>query len=260
MAEKPYYTTLKNRGIVTVSGPDRRAFLQALISNDVNLLDAQPCVYACLLNAQGKFLHDFFITEQDHVIALECEGGERAQDLHKKLSMYKLRADVKIDCRENIAVYSVSLPTAQTSNVFYPDPRHGKLGFRSLEKPPGEEQDFDIWDRLRISLTIPDGSRDLIVGQSALDEGRIDTFNGVSYDKGCYIGQELTARMHYRGLGKKHLYTVKIEFQNLRISGSLEVLRFRDSEILAPNGNIIGEMRSQCGDTGLALLKDEFAV
>jgi folate-binding protein YgfZ len=254
MAEKPYYTTLKNRGSVTVSGPDRRAFLQGLISNDIDLLDSQPCIYACLLNAQGKFLHDFFITENNGIITLECEGGERAKDLHKKLSMYKLRANVKIDHQENIAVYSILLPFTQASSRrkpgssstgqedpgfrrdddcrFYPDPRHQQLGYRSFKKPPGEELNFEEWDRLRISLTIPDGSRDLIVGNSTLDEGRIDKLNGVSYEKGCYIGQELTARMHYRSLGKKHLCTVKID--------------------QLPDG---AELRSHCGDIGLALLK-----
>jgi folate-binding protein YgfZ len=261
MAEKPYYTTLKNRGTVTVSGPDRRTFLQGLISNDINLLDTQPCVYACLLNAQGKFLHDFFITERDSIITLECEGGERAIDLHKKLSMYTLRADVKIDHQENVAIYSIpSSPglsggstngfpasAGNDDNGIYPDPRHEKLGFRAFKKPAGEERDFDEWDRLRISLTIPDGSRDLVVGNSALDEGHIDKLNGISYEKGCYIGQELTARMHYRSLGKKHLYTV-----------SGELLR-NPGEPIEINGKIIGEMRSICGDIGLALLKDEFA-
>ncbi len=246
MTQNPYYTTLKNRGTVTVSGPERRSFLQGLISNDINLLDMQPCVYACLLNAQGKFLHDFFIIERDDLITLECEGDERAIDLHKRLSMYKLRADIKIDYQENVAVYSTPSPAGMMS-FFYPDPRHEQLGFRTIEKPDGEERDFDEWDRLRISLTIPDGSRDLIIGSSALDEGRIDKLNGVSYDKGCYIGQELTARMHYRGLGKKHLCTVSGEL--LRSPG----------EPIEINGKIIGEMRSTCGDIGLALLKDEFA-
>jgi folate-binding Fe-S cluster repair protein YgfZ len=84
MPENAYFVTLPNRGQITLSGPDRRGFLQGLISNDINLLDSQPCVYACLLNAQGKFLHDFFITEKDAVINLDCEGGARAQNLFKR--------------------------------------------------------------------------------------------------------------------------------------------------------------------------------
>ena len=84
MAEKAFYTTLKNRGLVTVSGPDARKFLQDIVTNDINLLDAQPSVYACLLSPQGKFLHDFFITEKDGALLLECEGGIRAQDLSSR--------------------------------------------------------------------------------------------------------------------------------------------------------------------------------
>lgn len=249
MAEKAFYTTLKNRGIARVSGPDARKFLQDIVSNDINLLDAQPCVYACLLNAQGKFLHDFFITEKDGALLLECEGGPRAQDLFSRLSKYKLRANVKIECEETVPVFIIlssrRKPGSGANEI--PDPRHPDLGFRSFEKPNLPEQPFETWDALRISLTIPDGSRDLIVDKSTLDEGRIDKLNGVSYDKGCYVGQELTARMHHRGLGKKHLYTV-----------SGELLREPGEEIRV-NDALLGEMRSRCGDIGLALLKDEVA-
>jgi folate-binding protein YgfZ len=233
---------LNNRGIVRVSGPDARKFLQDIVSNDINFLDTQPCVYACLLSPQGKFLHDFFITEKDGALLLECEGGPRAQDLFSRLSKYKLRTNVKIECEESVPVY------VGVGENLMPDPRHPDLGFRTFEKPDLPEQPFEIWDALRISLTIPDGSRDLIIDKSTLDEGRINKLNGVSYDKGCYVGQELTARMHHRGLGKKHLYT---------ISG--ELLREPGEEIRV-NDALLGEMRSRCGDTGLALLKDDVAA
>ncbi len=248
MAEKAFYTTLKNRGLITLSGPDARKFLQDIISNDINLLDTQPCIYACLLSPQGKFLHDFFITEKDGALLLECEGGVRAQDLSSRLSKYKLRANVKIECTENISVYSILSSPGLTGGSIYPDPRHPDLGFRSFEKPALLEQPFETWDTLRISLTIPDGSRDLIPEKSALDEGRIDKLNGVSYEKGCYVGQELTARMHHRGLGKKHLCTVQGEL--LREPG----------EDIRVNDTLLGEMRSRCGDIGIALLKDEVAA
>jgi folate-binding protein YgfZ len=95
---------------------------------------------------------------------------------------------------------------------------------------------------LRISLTIPDGSRDLELERATLLESHIDKLNGVDWNKGCYMGQELTARMHYRGLAKKHIYTVKID--------SIAPAPFSD----LPNG---GTMLSSCGDIGLAHLKDE---
>lgn len=243
MTETPYFTTLQNRGLVKVSGPDRRGFLQGLVSNDVNFLDSQPCVYACLLNAQGKFLHDFFMTEKDDTIFLECEGGARAEDLARRLSMYKLRAKVEIAVEADVAVYVLYHPLPDASRLslslqgegsrerIWPDPRHPAMGYRSFEKPQLEERPFEIWDRHRILLTVPDGSRDMIPEKSTLLESNIDKLNGVSFEKGCYVGQELTSRMHYRGLAKKHLYTVKLPME------------------------VEGELRSSCGDVGLALLR-----
>lgn len=228
MTEAPYFSTLPNRGLLKVSGTGARTFLQGLISNDINLLDKQPCVYACLLTAQGKFLHDFFISEQGGIILLECEGGARAEDLAKRLSMYKLRAQVTIDCFKEWEVYAVI-----GKELGVPDPRHWDLGYRTFEKPESiEEKSFDAWDHHRILLTIPDGSRDMIVEKSTLLESNIDKLNGIDFNKGCYIGQELTARMHYRALVKKRLQTVKMPY----------------------TGD--GELRSSCGDVGIALVKD----
>ena len=108
------------------------------------------------------------------------------------------------------------------------------MGFRSFDKPDNiPEKPFEEWDKTRIELTIPDGSRDLIPQKSTMDEARMDQLGAVSYDKGCYVGQELTARMHYRGLGKKHLQTVNLN--------------------ALPEG---AELRSSCGDIGIALVKN----
>jgi folate-binding protein YgfZ len=229
MPDTAFYTTLRNRGKITISGADARVFLQGLITNDITLLDTQASVYACLLTPQGKFTHDFFVTEKDGAVILECEGGDRTDDLLRRLSIYKLRAAVELQAENAVPVYALF----NTDQYGAPDPRHTEMGYRSFEKPEDmDEQPFDVWDALRISLTLPDGSRDLIPEKSTLDEGRIDQINGVSYDKGCYVGQELTARMHYRGLGKKHLQTV-------------EVNDLPDK----------AELRSFCGEHGLALVR-----
>ncbi len=242
MAEKAFYTKLKNRGVVRISGVDAAGFLQGLISNDIALLDKQPCVYACFLNPQGKFLHDFFITEQMGTYYIECEGGARARDLAERLSKFRLRAKIDLQCDETVPVY-VGVNVRAEKN---PDPRHPEMGFRSFDKPELEEKPFDVWDRHRILLAVPDGSRDMIPEKSTLLESNIDTLNGISWEKGCYVGQELTARMNYRGLAKKHLRTVRGE-----------LLRDPGAEIII-NGKLAGEMRSRCGDVGLALMKDEF--
>lgn len=233
---KPFYVTLPARGLIHIEGEDRKSFLQGLVSNDVTKATAASLVYACLLTPQGKFLHDFFIHEGDGFLLLDCEGGERAKDLYERLLKFRLRSKVKLSVEDHHPVYAVF-----GDNNSLPDPRHASLGNRAFEKPALEEKPFEEWDRLRISLCVPDGSRDMKLESSTLLECNIDKLNGVDFEKGCYMGQELTARMHYRGLAKRHLYTVTL-------SGSAPA-PFMD----LPNG---GEMRSSCGNIGLALLKD----
>lgn len=231
------FVRLEKRGLITLSGPDAKDFLQDLITNDIRKLSPGTLLYACLLTPQGKFLHDFFLVERaaDGAVLLDCEGGERARDLARRLGMYKLRKDVMIEIQERNTVYALLSAGAQPGdNVSFADPRHPDMGLRSFVKPENlPEAPFSEWDRLRISLTIPDGSRDLKVGVSTMEEARMDTLNAIDYQKGCYVGQELTARMHYRGLGKKHLRTVKLE------------------EL--PED---AELRSSCGDIGIALVRD----
>jgi len=231
MTDEIFYTRLKNRGMLRVGGQDARDFLQGLVTNDVRALDDAPCIYACLLSPQGKFLHDFFITceAQSGDFLLDCEGGERALDLAKRLRMYKLRSDVTLDVAEEQPVFAVF-----GTEIGVKDPRHEEMGYRSFEEPEAlEERGFEVWDERRVRLCIPDGARDLAVGKSTMDEARMDQLNAVSYDKGCYVGQELTARMHYRGLGKKHLQVVDVD--------------------ALPDG---AELRSSCGSIGLALVRD----
>ncbi len=269
------FIKLKNRGLIHIEGADRHDFLQGLITNDIHKLTPQNPIYACLLNAQGKFLHDFFMIEGDNFTLLDCEGGERAKDLHKRLSMYRLRKDVQISCEEQNDVYAILSPSSSPrtrgshddknqipaqggDNGWWADPRNPAMGFRTFTKPDLPEHPFEEWDRLRISLTIPDGSRDLVPEKSTMDEGDMDQLNAIDYEKGCYIGQELTARMHYRGLGKKKLKTISLK--NNSIPG---LIRDPEPETLDPDfrqdatmtdKNII-EIRSTCRDIGIALVK-----
>ncbi len=214
-----------------IEGKDRIDFLQKLITNDMGKLEAGKILYACLLTPQGKFLHDFFIHGGEDFLLLDCEGGARAHDLAKRLNIYRLRADVQISVEEHNDVYAIF----GAPDIGLPDPRHADMGTRSFEKPDHiPEAPFETWDTQRISLCIPDGSRDLIPEQSTMDEAHMDQLNAIDYNKGCYVGQELTARMHYRGLGKKHLATVKTDALPEK-----------------------AELRSHCGEIGLALIRDE---
>ncbi len=240
---KPYFVTLPDRAALRVSGPAAHGFLQNLISNDMDLLHTKPQIYAHLLTAQGKFLFDFIITRNaDNDYTLDAEGGARAEELLKKLTLYRLRSQVELTLENDKAVY-VSFNTSQT-----PDPRHPQLGHRSFIKPELPEEPFTVWDTQRLQQGVPDGSRDMEIEKSTLIESRIDVFHGISFTKGCYIGQEITARMHNRGLAKKHLIAVKANGAALPAPGT---------DILNQTGHLIGEMRSSCGAIGMALLKDE---
>ena len=227
MPENAFYVKLKDRGLIHLEGPDRHVFLQDLITNDIEKLSPDKQLYACLLTPQGKFLHDFFVIEGKNFTLLDCEGGQRGQDLFKRLNTYRLRKDVQISVEENNDAYAVF-----GAPIGLPDPRDPEMGNRTFEKPDLPERPFEEWDCNRINLTIPDGSRDLRPEKSTMDEARMDQLNAIDYDKGCYVGQELTARMHYRGLGKKHLQTVKLD---------------------EPPEN--AELRSSCGDIGIALVR-----
>ena len=240
---QPYFVTLPNRGLIHLEGDDRVEFLQGLVSNDVTKLEKQRIQYACLLTPQGKFLHDFFLIHGDEFILIDCEGGKRAEDLYQRLNKYRLRADVKISVEKTNTVYA-----SVDENIGLTDPRHFKLGTRSFEKPAdGLEESFLEWDRERILLGIPDGSRDMEVERSTMLECNLDKFNAIDWDKGCWMGQELTARMHHRNLGKKHLRAIK--FENLPLAPFTDIII---------DDKIIGNMRSSCGDIGLAVMKDDF--
>ena len=261
---------LLDRGVLAVSGPDRRAFLQGLVSNDVDKVGPEMARYAAFLTAQGKYLHDFIMVEAGESLWLDAEAS-RLGDLKRRLSMYRLRAKASLDERPDLTVAAVfgegasaalALPSEPgTARVFHSgvalvDPRLAAVGARAIL--PREtvrevligaglaEAAFEAYDRLRLSLGIPDGGRDLVLEKSILLESGFDELNGIDWQKGCYIGQELTARTKYRGLIKKRLMPVKIE-------GPAPP----PGTIVTAGGREVGEMRSSRNGLGLALLRIE---
>ena len=237
-----FYCQIPNRGIVRVSGADAARFLQDLITGDIETATQTHAAYACLLTAQGRFLHDFFVTKQGDAYVLECEGNDRATDLTARLKRYKLRASVTLECTPDTPIYAGTGPRPDGA---YTDSRHADMGWRGPTPPPGiNPSDFEKWDQHRIRLCVPDGSRDLVPEQSLLMENGIDRLNGVSFTKGCFVGQEITARMYHRNLGKKIL--MALSFTNAPPA---------PGTIIGDENGEIGEMHSACGNIGLALIK-----
>lgn len=266
----PCYAFLDDRGILEIAGADRQAFLQGLVSNDVRKVGPSRAIYAALLTPQGKYLHDFFLVEHGEAILLD---GERARlpDLLRRLSMFKLRAKVTltdVSDRFSVAVAFGDGASAKlglsgdlgaalfASGVVYADPRLVELGVRLMLSPADGSRALETaglahaeradYDRLRLSLGVPDGSRDLAIEKAILLEAGFDELHGVDWDKGCYMGQELTARTKYRGLIKKRLMPVKVEGP-LPEPGTL--VKLGDHEV--------GEMRSGRDGRALALLRLE---
>jgi tRNA-modifying protein YgfZ len=262
------FVVLEDRGVLAVSGADRRSFLQGLVSNDVEKVAADRAVYAALLTAQGKYLHDFIMIEHGEVIWLDAEAA-RLADLKRRLSLYRLRAKVAVEERPELAVAAIFGDSALTAlglpeesgaarteanGVMLVDPRRADLGARTilprdrirreLAARDLTEVDFSAYDRHRLALGVPDGSRDLVPEKSILLEAGFEELHGVDWQKGCYIGQELTARTKYRGLIKKRLFPVRIE-------GPAP----EPGMMVTVDGREAGEMRSSQDGIGLALLR-----
>ena len=255
----PSYCLLPHRGVIAVSGEDRVEFLQGLISNDVTKAAPAKAVWAALLTPQGRFLNDMFVVDAGFgTLLLETER-EKAPALARKLGMYKLRSKVTVEDRSSSMEVAVVFGPGAEKHIAVPgalsyiDPRLPELGVRVLT-PAGQagkmlglpEAPLADYEALRLSLGVPDGSRDLPVEKALLLESGFDELNGVDWKKGCYMGQELTARTKYRGLVKKRLFPVKVE-------GVLPA----PGTAIERNGEEVGEIRSGAGNRALAILRLE---
>ncbi len=266
----PKALRLHDRSIISVAGEDRFSFLQGLVSNDVRQVTDCCAIYAALLTPQGKYLFDFFIVGAGDALWLDCEAA-RAEALARRLGIYRLRARVTItpmaDAISVVAGFgtgaaeAVGLGGAEpgatvalSGGFAFLDPRLPAAGIRCL-LPSTDVPAFltghgfdpvrrDDFDRHRLSLGLPDGSRDLIVERSLLLECGFDELNGVNWNKGCYVGQEVTARSKHRGLIRKRLVPA-------RITGPLPApgTPIRQAE------RTVGEIRSGVDGLALALLQ-----
>jgi folate-binding protein YgfZ len=245
---------LPERGIITVAGDDRVAFLQGLVSNDIAAAAPGYAVWAALLTPQGKWLADFFVFYHDETLKLDCERAQIPM-LIQRLSRYRLRMKVALGVDDASQVHVAWGGSPEVEGVVAPDPRLPDFAWRILALPEVRSQDrqtasqtsnatAEDWDLYRLAAGLPDGSRDMEPDRTLLLEAGFDELAGVSWSKGCYMGQELTARTKYRGLLKRRLVPVAVE--GPMPAPGTPVLR-EDIEV--------GIMRSGREQIGLAVLR-----
>lgn len=192
----------KSRQVLRITGEDRQGFLQGLVSNDVEKLAKGP-VYAALLNPQGKYLFDFFMVADDAAILLDVAAA-RAAALMQRLAMYRLRSDVVIEMDDRAVWRGIGARPMGAVD----DPRHQAMGWRyygDLDVAPLPE---DYFEALRVEHAIPEP--ELLENETYILEAGFERLGGVDFRKGCYVGQEITARMKHKAKLKKGLRRVTV--------------------------------------------------
>jgi hypothetical protein len=222
----PRIARLEDRGVVRVAGPDATSFLQGLVTNDIEKLATRPAIHAALLTPQGKILFDFLVVRDGDGYLLELQR-DKVAELVKRLGFYRLRA--KLEIVDASAVYEVAaywgaapdaLGEPPSGSIVLADPRLAALGWRGLARVPealagagprvmDPPRPAAPYHEHRIGLGVPEGGRDYAYGDAFPHEANLDQLNGVDFEKGCYVGQEIVARMEHRGTARKRLVPVK---------------------------------------------------
>jgi len=234
---------LSSRAVIEVCGPDAPDFLQSLVTNDVTALEPGGAQWAGLLTPQGKILFDFFIwRESGQAFLLDVSAAAR-DGLIQRLNMYKLRRDVRITAMPSLAV---AAGDAEGAVAAFADPRFDEMGNRAFipqENAASLSRDETDYHARRIALGLPDSELDIGSGKLFPHEADFDCLNGVSFTKGCYVGQEVVSRMRHRATVKKRLLPIRGE-------APLET----GAQITAA-GKAAGEVFSIAGGRAIALVR-----
>ncbi|MGV6812420.1 MAG: CAF17-like 4Fe-4S cluster assembly/insertion protein YgfZ [Brevirhabdus sp.] len=226
----------QERRVIEITGSDRIKFLQGLVSNNVQ--DGNKnLIYAALLTPQGKYLFDFFLKIEPDRVLLDV-AADAALDLVKRLTLYKLRADVALAEADLHLHRGLGTPPEDAR----PDPRNPGLGWRAYRDHP-QEGDITDWDALRVAHLVPQAGQELVAGDSYILEMGFERLNGVDFRKGCYVGQEVTARMKHKTELRKGLARVALD-------GTAE-----PGSAITREGKPVGTLHTVAGDTALAYLR-----
>ena len=231
--------TAADRSVWDLSGKDALGFLQGIVSNDLRPIETSPGIVWCaLLSPQGKYLADFFVVRlQDGKLLIDI-ANPLAADTLRRLTMYRLRADVQI-VPSNLKVLRGLGPVPVGA---MPDPRHLALGYRLWSETPGAPPSID-WDAIRVDHLIPESGIELRPDDNYILEAGFERLHGVDFRKGCYVGQEVTARM-------KHKTELRRGLVRLALDRSVPV----GTEVLS-EGKVVGRVFTQAQGHALALMR-----
>jgi tRNA-modifying protein YgfZ len=247
-------TILPDRGVVFLSGAAAGEFLQGLVTNEVAGLKPLEARHAALLSPQGKILVDFIVVATEDGYLLDAPRA-LTPDLVKKLTFYRLRKPVEIaDMSESHVVAAVwGGPAELPGAIVAADPRLDGLGARAIPEREGAKAALaamaapataEDYHAHRIALGVPEGGKDFAFGDTYPHEADMDQLNGVDFKKGCFVGQEVVARMQHKTVVRKRVTAV--ELPGVRPVDGVDVMA---------GGQVLGYMGTSNRDRGLAMLR-----
>ncbi|ACK50069.1 folate-binding protein YgfZ [Methylocella silvestris BL2] len=245
---------LADRGVVRVLGAEAEKFLQRLITNSVLAIAPGESRFSALLSPQGKLMFDFFVVPlpegPEAGYYFDCVRAQ-APDLVKRLNLHKMRAKISIeDLSETLGVAALIAGEAPSGigALVYRDMRAPGMGERVIASREALERisdsDESAYEARRIAAGVPRGGRDFVYGDAFVQDVNLDWLNGVDFKKGCYVGQEVVARVHYRKSAKKRI--VKFSFEGEPPAPGVEI---------AAGGPPLGQVGSISGSEGLAMIR-----
>ncbi|MBB4303930.1 hypothetical protein GGD81_002982 [Rhodobium orientis] len=245
------FCELSNRAVVRISGEEAHHFLQGLVTNDMAAVDEQGAGFGALLTPQGKILFDFLIARDSDGYLFDTPKATVA-DLVKRFSFYKLRAKVEVanlsDSHMVVAFWDAETAPDVAGTVFA-DPRHAGLGYRAIVEragfaPAGDTADVDAYTAHRVAIGVPEAGVDFDYGEVFPHDVDMDFLAGLSFAKGCFVGQEVVSRMQHRGTARRRV--VKASAQaDLPAPGTA----------ITAGEKTIGSLGSVAGTDGLALVR-----